>query len=641
MLSYRSDIDGLRAFAVLAVLFYHAEFDYYGIPPLPGGFFGVDIFFVISGYLISSNVLNDLRKGCFSFHGFYERRARRLLPVLILILVVSFILAWKYLTPLLILDYSATALSSLFLATNFWFWNEGSNYWAPTGLLRPLLHIWSLSLEEQFYLIWPLVMVACWRFVKNPIITFSLLVIGALISFSVAHLYVLGSSDFLFYLLPARAWEFIAGAFLAYLEINYGRHRHPILSKVAPLTGLCCVLLSFSIKVEYLSVFTLLPVVGTMLIIWFSKSRNFVYEVLSTKPIVLIGLISYSLYMWHYVIYSFSRINYSFHSNNDKCAVLILTFIVASISYIVIERPFRNFNIVSSKIFKKVIGISFFLILVLNLSTFVTGGLLNRFDQDKMELFETIGSYSVSKADSRHPGQYVITNYNKNARDREFYETSKKNIFLYGDSFSQDFYNILYEGGYLKGYEVSATKIGRECNVPLFVNLKKIMGEKEFISNKCDRAKRIGDPTIQSKLLSADVVILASAWTDYSYKYINKTIDYMKGIGVKDILVVGSKRFPEIRNHLIVSKSLNELRKDVFIISDVDQVFHRFISIRKMGIENFIDLQLLACGSDDTCPLLTPNYKFISYDGRHLSRAGVLYFTELLKDNEVMKRYFN
>ena len=184
-ISYRPEIDGLRALAVLSVVFYHTKFYLFNYEIFKGGFIGVDIFFVISGYLITSIILKDLYlNGTFSFKYFYERRIRRILPVLLLVILISFILAWHFLLPESLIDFSKSSLYSLGFTSNLYFWYSGQQYGAESGFFKPLLHTWSLSVEEQYYIIFPIFFVLIFKYFKKYIIHF--LIILLVISLCIA-----------------------------------------------------------------------------------------------------------------------------------------------------------------------------------------------------------------------------------------------------------------------------------------------------------------------------------------------------------------------------------------------------------------------------------------------------------------------
>ena len=310
-LTYRPEIDGLRAIAVGAVIAYHSEITILGHQPFKGGFIGVDIFFVISGYLITSIILKELiTTGSFSFKHFYERRIRRILPALLLVMLVSLPFAWIYLLPTSFMDFSKSILYSLGFSSNFYFHYSGQIYGAESGLLKPFLHTWSLSVEEQFYILFPIVLLITFKYFRKYLI--HILILGFVISLGLADWGSRNHPSFNFYVLPTRGWELLAGSILAYFEINNGhRSKQRILNLILPFIGLILIghsILFFNDKMFHPSFYTLLPIVGVCLIIWFSNKNELITKILSTKLFVGVGLISYSLYLWHYPIFAFARV---------------------------------------------------------------------------------------------------------------------------------------------------------------------------------------------------------------------------------------------------------------------------------------------------------------------------------------------
>src|SRR5210317_2437541 len=223
-LVYRPEIDGLRAIAVIGVIIYHAQIEIFEIDILQGGFIGVDIFFVISGYLITSIILKELvTTGSFSFKHFYERRIRRILPALLFVMLVSLPFAWMYLLPSSFIDFSKSILYSLGFSSNFYFHYTGQIYGAESGLLKPFLHTWSLSIEEQYYILFPIFLLVSFKFFRKYLI--HILILGFVISLGLADWGSRNHPSFNFYVLPTRIWELLAGSILAYLEISGGEVR--------------------------------------------------------------------------------------------------------------------------------------------------------------------------------------------------------------------------------------------------------------------------------------------------------------------------------------------------------------------------------------------------------------------------------
>src|SRR5210317_818041 len=244
-LTYRPEIDGLRAIAVVAIILYHAEITILDHEPFKGGFIGVDIFFVISGYLITSIILKELvTTGSFSFKHFYERRIRRILPPLLFVMLVSLPFAWMYLLPTSLVDFSKSILYSLGFSSNFYFYYSGQEYGAESGLLKPFLHTWSLSVEEQFYILFPIILLVTFKYFRNYLI--HILILGFVVSLGLAEWTIRNYPSTSFYFLHTRMWELLAGSILAYFEITLGhRSKNRILNLLLPSVGL--LLIGYSI----------------------------------------------------------------------------------------------------------------------------------------------------------------------------------------------------------------------------------------------------------------------------------------------------------------------------------------------------------------------------------------------------------
>ena len=234
-IKYRPEIDGLRAIAVVAVIFYHAQITLFGQQLIKGGYIGVDIFFVISGYLITSIIIKEiLITGDFSFRDFYERRIRRIIPALLIVMLVSLPFAWVVLLPSEKLDFSKSILYSLGFVSNFYFHYSGVNYGAQDGLFKPFLHIWSLSVEEQFYTLAPIILLTVFKYFRKYLLP--ILVLGFVVSLTLADWGSKNYSSATFYLLHSRIWELITGSLLSYFEITLGhRSRNKILNQIFSL----------------------------------------------------------------------------------------------------------------------------------------------------------------------------------------------------------------------------------------------------------------------------------------------------------------------------------------------------------------------------------------------------------------------
>jgi peptidoglycan/LPS O-acetylase OafA/YrhL len=338
-MEYRKEIDGLRALAVLPVILFHAGFSWFS-----GGYVGVDVFFVISGYLITSILLKDLALEQFSFFNFYERRARRILPALFFVLICSMPFAWYLLTAEQFRDYSQALIAITLFSSNILFWLK-SGYFSPASEENPLLHTWSLGVEEQFYLIFPVILLLAWRFGKKPTLHFVLFL--SLASFLLAEWGWRNHPTPNFYLLPTRAWEIGAGVICALIL-----HDKKVLPN-SPLSFTGLMLIVFSIflydsTTPFPSFYALAPVLGTCFIILFASKDVLTGKFLSEPLLVGIGLVSFSAYLWHQPLFAFARI-----ISLNPLSPVFMGFLSASsiglafFSWKYIEKPFRGKQVAS------------------------------------------------------------------------------------------------------------------------------------------------------------------------------------------------------------------------------------------------------------------------------------------------------
>lgn len=355
-MKYRAEIDGLRAVAVIPVILFHGGFE-----PFSGGYVGVDIFFVISGFLITTIILDEKNRGQFRLLDFYERRARRILPALFFVMLACLPLAWLWLMPQELEDFSASLTATSLFASNFLFWRTGG-YFDTVAEFRPLIHTWSLSVEEQYYLLVPLFFIAFWRFGKRNI--GRVLVAAFLVSLALAQWGATAAPYANFFLLPSRAWELLAGALVAFyfsgkrilaagdLSVRHGANRGYLyeLAAVAGMALIITAILFFDKRTPFPSLYTLVPVGGTVLIIIYAHERTLVGRFLGNRLFVGIGLISYSAYLWHQPLFAFAR-NKSLH---DPSQILIaglslLSLALAYFSWRFVERPFRDRNRITGR----------------------------------------------------------------------------------------------------------------------------------------------------------------------------------------------------------------------------------------------------------------------------------------------------
>ena len=336
---YRPEIDGLRAIAVLTVIFFHAGFDW-----MSGGFIGVDVFFVISGYLITGIILTELQNKTFTLQGFYERRARRILPALYLVLFITIPLSWILMLPHQLKDYFQTLFAVNISSSNILFWYK-SGYFNTASDLKPLLHTWSLAVEEQFYLLFPTFVLACLRF-NYRFLVWSVSLI-ALVSFGLAEWRWGMDQDAAFYLIFTRVWELAFGALLALMPATRERLGGYLITRellvLLALLGILASAVVYSESTHFPGLAALVPTLGAGIMIRYGKGTFVARHFLSSPPMVLIGLISYSAYLWHQPIFAFTRlIRINVPSITDYLIGIGVTLMLALLSWKYLETVIRS-----------------------------------------------------------------------------------------------------------------------------------------------------------------------------------------------------------------------------------------------------------------------------------------------------------
>jgi peptidoglycan/LPS O-acetylase OafA/YrhL len=373
-IAYRPEIDGLRALAVLPVILFHA-----GFTTFSGGFVGVDIFFVISGYLITGILLSEMKEDTFSITGFYERRARRLLPALFVVVLATMPFAWLWLMPQDLIDFGESLAAVATFSSNILFWQE-SDYFASDASLKPLLHTWSLAVEEQFYLLFPLLLLFLTRLNERRLMP--LLGAGLVVSLAIAWWATANKPVPAFYLLPARGWELLIGALLATHESLHGSDSTLRGSGWLAVGGFAAVTGSVFLFDETIPVpgpWMLIPTLGTAAVILGTRAPSRVRWLLSRRPLVTTGLISYSAYLWHQPLLAFAAYRWPLHAPSWLPLVLVLgTFPLAYLTWKYVENPWRNRQRFSRQTVFRCAASALAILLVTGLATHFSDGFHSR-----------------------------------------------------------------------------------------------------------------------------------------------------------------------------------------------------------------------------------------------------------------------
>jgi peptidoglycan/LPS O-acetylase OafA/YrhL len=457
LFTYRKDIDGLRAVAVLAVILNHAGFAIAG-----GGYTGVDIFFVISGFLITSIILGELKAGTFTLAGFWERRVRRIIPALLAMMTVIAALGYFLLFPL---DYKMLGqqlLAQSVFSSNFLFAAQ-SGYFDPDSNLKPLLHTWSLAVEEQFYIVFPILLLGLWKYRPGAILPalitiFLLSLTGAAYAFYYAP-------HISFYMLPVRAWELLLGALMIFLPpIKLARWEKEFLAIV------CMSLIIAAIFFYDDKNFLLLPVglacTGTAFLVWLGRDHmTCVSRILAFPPMVWIGLISYALYLWHWPLFVYARyLSLDEPSASVMSIMIALTFLMASASRIFIEAPVRYKTALPNR--PTLFRIMLLLVVMVGgagAAIQVADGIQSRFPADIVRYEQARVEGDPGSSPCHYKGHTDITE----ASFCRLGPVSGEPIFLsFGDSFSDSLHPVLNELSNF--YRIAGLQISHDSCPPVF-----------------------------------------------------------------------------------------------------------------------------------------------------------------------------
>ena len=522
-MKYRADIDGLRALAVIPIVLYHA-----GVPGFAGGFVGVDIFFVISGYLICSMIDADIRNGSFSLGEFYKRRILRILPALFVMLLVTSVLAYAYCLPVELIDFCKSLASVVGSVANGYF-AQTAGYFEGPAETKPLLHAWSLGVEEQFYFIAPLLMLLVYRLVPRR--AKLLFVVVGVLSLVAAIAMTTRNLTFAFYLTPFRAWELALGAMLSTkllpaLESTFWKN----FCGIAGLMLLFGVILLGSPSVPLL-LMTSLASVGAALVIASSESgTSMAGRLLALPSLVSIGLISYSLYLWHWPLIVFQRTDMLFgpeQSGSAKLTLITLSVGIAYLSWKLIELPFRSLANRTSK--AAVFGLastSIASVLALCGLVFVVGGVPSRFPQRVVG----IGAYlNYDPSPAFRTGRcFVLTNHQQfDAETCLKSDPVRPNYLLVGDSHAAHLWSGLASA--IPEVNIMQATVS-DCRPSILKRsqqeMKVCRDVMEFVFN---------DFLVNSKV---DKVLLSASWKDEDLPLLSATLKNLKSRGI-DVTVLG------------------------------------------------------------------------------------------------------
>jgi peptidoglycan/LPS O-acetylase OafA/YrhL len=636
-MKYRREIDGVRALAVVPVIFFHAGFSLFS-----GGFFGVDVFFVVSGYLITTIIVAEMELGAFSLSKFYEKRARRILPALFVMMLITLVAAWFWLLPADFKSYSQTLVAVPLFVSNILFWLT-SSYFDTASEFKPLLHTWSLAVEEQYYIFFPIFILLTWKLGRKWI--FSLLLLIGTLSILTAQWGSLNTPSFNFYSLITRGFEIIIGA----LSVFYRPSLKPIaisIHQLASIIGLLLVLYAifvFDKSTPSPSLFSLIPTIGTALILVFANDKTLVGQLLGHKFFVGIGLISYSAYLWHQPVLAFARLTSSESLNYMTLMALSLSsLLLGYISWKFVETPFRSSSWISLTKFKILIFSFTGVFILVGLCGQITNGLPSRFsdaEQKWVKKYDFNDWYTHVRKDECH-----LQNIHLIKHASLCHEMKRPLIALWGDSHA----TALYPG------------------------LKKLQEKHDFgivqltaygcppVSDTDTQTRLNCDKINTQNLLelkedNPEILILHSAWGEPVYEYskeelTKKIINTLKlikrDLPTTKIIIIGpAPRWWISPQHSIFlansfkSKDIGEIRLNAIKLTEIESLLEK-ISFSEGVI--YISLNTALCNQGGCIAKLNPPYnEFIQVDYGHFSKSGSEYVMDKIKSQmeiDLMKR---
>ena len=580
-MTYRREIDGLRALAVIPVMLFHAGFRYFG-----GGFVGVDVFFVISGYLITSIILLDQHRNRFSILRFYERRARRILPALFLVIAVTSVFAYAWMLPDELKNFGQSVLATVLFSNNILL-AITSSYWNLASEFKPLLHTWSLGVEEQYYVLFPLLMILGWKYFRKHLAI--VLGVAALLSFAAANWGLFQNPDFTFYLLPTRAWEILLGALAAiYMIQKESTSTKSLWSELLGGAGLCLIVGS-QILIEHSQtsqgVFYLTaPTLGAALIILFSSENTVVGKILGWGPMVGIGLISYSSYLWHQPLFALARVYSKEPPGVATYTILLaLSFLLAYLTWRFIETPCRDRQKVNrSSIF------SFALVLSVLFMSF--GYYLNRNYGLVSRIYDT-SMVSAADLDKRIYNERVFQE-----KKDSFPSDNRLKVLVMGNSFARDFVNMTTETFNVDNIDIVYQDDFSECIA-------------QFKSN-----------IVENLYNAADIIVFASGDYDESCLADNIRIARERN---KNLFYVGTKDFGYNENWIIRLQPGNRSNQWNKVL--LDTLAFDVLESQTIPKDNYISL-LKPTVRDGYIPITDSAGRLLSVDRKHITKFGAVFF---------------
>lgn len=574
---YRSEVDGLRALAIVPVILFHAGFSLFS-----GGYLGVDVFFVISGFLITSLIHDQIVAKTFSFRVFYERRARRLFPALFVVAIASIPFAWAWVPPDEFIEYSQSLIAVALFIANIFFYAQ-SGYFDTAAELKPFLHTWSLAIEEQYYFLFPVVLMLLLKLLRKSAFVLLLGIAGA--SYFASQAVIENQPSAAFFHLHLRVWELMVGSTVALWAGNQHQvvRRMPVLLKDG-LAGLGLVAILISIftldeSTRHPGAWTWVPVLGTALVLLFSSSNGLTGKLLGWRPFVSIGLLSYGAYLWHQPIFALVRQrNFSEPTTFGAIALIALTFILAAASLRFIERPIRTGRVLPGKHIFTFWGVGTLVLLIAGGIGMEKDGWSGRFNLPDEVSKSLVDRSPRGKCDPYTDANGLGSSFCWLGAD---YFNATNKIAVFGDSHAYPITAAFDEPARELGVSVVMSGIGG-CLPLLGANV--IDGPNPFSSCSALAERQVK----LVKDMKIEKVFLISRWSLYTSRGYTETKMYHVGASIDDRRTLDHSlhSFEAALNE--TAKAYEAAGAKVFIVSQVpQQITHPFSAYYKIFADGF------------------------------------------------------
>ncbi|CDN52552.1 Lipopolysaccharide modification acyltransferase [Neorhizobium galegae bv. officinalis bv. officinalis str. HAMBI 1141] len=629
---YRPEIDGLRAIAVVPVILFHA-----GLSWFSGGFVGVDVFFVISGYLITGIIMKEVLSGDFSFLRFYERRFRRIAPAFIVVLLFCMILTWVFLLPAELVSFYWSLIYSCVFSANIFFRGE-AGYFETASELKPLLHVWSLSVEEQFYLVFPIALVLLSKFGRHKVLVF--LAVGICVSLYYAETRNTTRAEAAFFIIKYRAWELGLGAFTAVMFAEGPRPGKDLAKEVFCWAGLSLIVFSifhFDHSTPFPGLWALIPTLGSVLILVFADEATYFGRLLRSRFLVVLGTSSYGAYLWHNPIFVFTRY---FYANEPSLAVLLLmagvSLVLGFLSAKFIEKPFRDGRRIPLATLAWSTGVPLLIFVGVSFLGVWKSGFYERYSLEQIALLrsgetplrENLRSYDLGHCfiDYEQTVDALLTNQCVS-------DTPKRRVIVFGDSKAAHWMAGVKRAFVSDDFFVQQWT-GTSCRA---VDYPKN-------SARCKDFYRVFIEKIAPQIRPSDIIIVSSRWigvltdsgTSSFALSVRALFDVLKATNAEIVVIGDTPEFPLPPQSLMVRQRIRNVGEVYLKAEEVASANTILADEAKNYGYTFRDPTTYLCKRDDErhC-MVARNGEFYYFDAGHLSPLGS---TTLFEDFALSKQ---